>query len=434
MSRGNAEVNSGSTMDPTPQIPEAQAAQIREFVFAGRKIQAIKLLRESTPGLGLAEAKTVIEKLEAELRQTSREKFTGKSGGCGARAALFFIALLILLMAAHAWAASRAGTYLKKDDAWFAGDEGRRIAANILSWQAEAGDWPKNTDTATVPYSGEPAKLKGTFDNGATCDEIRFLGRAFLATRDEKCRDAAINGLDHILLAQYGNGGWPQTFPPGNGYPRYITFNDDAMVRLMNFVREISREERWIFVGEERRRKAGEAFEKGVQCILQCQIRDTKSGKLAVWCAQHDEKDFSPRPARSYELPSFSGSESVGVLRLLMSIEKPRPEIVAAVEGAVEWIKHSRIAGIKVVEVPDEKAPKGKDKRVVEDADGPGLWARFYEIDSGRPFFCDRDGVKKYSLAEIGYERRNGYAWYGNWGEELLREYPQWKRKIESQN
>ncbi|MEI7731270.1 MAG: pectate lyase [Verrucomicrobiota bacterium] len=32
-------------------------------------------------------------------------------------------------------------------------------------------------------------------------------------------------------------------------------------------------------------------------------------------------------------------------------------------------------------------------------------------------------------LAEIGYERRNGYAWYGNWPAALLdKEYPAWKR------
>src|SRR2546430_6356460 len=62
-------------MDEKPQIPEAQATQIREFVFAGRKIEAIKLLRQST-GLQLLDAKTVIEKLEAELRQASPEKFT----------------------------------------------------------------------------------------------------------------------------------------------------------------------------------------------------------------------------------------------------------------------------------------------------------------------------------------------------------------------
>src|SRR5258705_8959477 len=178
-------------------IPESQATQIREFVFSGRKIQAIKLLRQSTPGLGLADAKTVIEKLEEELRQTSAEKFTARKSGCTVQAGVFLLVLIVLLVASHAFAASRARDFLKRDDSWFATDEGKRIVGNVISWQSEAGDWPKNTDTATVSYSGERDKLHGTFDNGATCDEIRLLSRAFAAGADEKARDAAIQGIDH---------------------------------------------------------------------------------------------------------------------------------------------------------------------------------------------------------------------------------------------
>ena len=42
---------------------------------------------------------------------------------------------------------------------------------------------------------------------------------------------------------------------------------------------------------------------------------------MTAWCAQHDEKDYRPRPGRTYELASLSGAESVGVVRLLMSLE-----------------------------------------------------------------------------------------------------------------
>jgi len=417
-----------------PQIPEAQAAQIREFVFAGRKIQAIKLLREST-GLQLVDAKTVVEKLEAELRQTSPEKFTARKSGCGTGVVCCLLFVVCCVWFASAALGARARDYLKKDEAWFASEEGGRIAENVLSWQAEAGSWPKNVDTASAAHEGERGKLKGTFDNGATTDEIRLLGRAFAATKEEKYRQAVLLGIDHILMAQYENGGWPQSFPPGNGYPKYITFNDDCMVKLMVLMREISREEKWEFVGAERKVKAGKAFGRGVECILKCQIRNAKSGKLSAWCAQHDQLTFEARPARAYELPSVSGSESVGIVKLLMSIEKSSPRVVESVNAAVQWLQSARIAGIKVIEVPDEKSPKGKDKRVVEDPGGPGLWARFYEMDTGKPFFCDRDGLKKYSLAEIGYERRNGYAWYGTWGEELIRnEYPVWVKRMESKN
>ena len=71
------------------------------------------------------------------------------------------------------------------------------------------------------------------------------------------------------------------------------------------------------------------------------------------------------------------------------------------------------------------------NKVMVNDPNAPALWARFYEIGSNRPIFAGRDGVKKYSIAEIEAERRNGYAWYGAWGDSLLREYARWKARTE---
>ena len=52
------------------------------------------------------------------------------------------------------------------------------------------------------------------------------------------------------------------------------------------------------------------------------------------------------------------------------------------------------------------------------------------ELDNNKPFFCDRDGIKKATLAEIGYERRNGYGWYTNEPNELLKKYQIWKNKL----
>jgi pectinesterase len=57
------------------------------------------------------------------------------------------------------------------------------------------------------------------------------------------------------------------------------------------------------------------------------------------------------------------------------------------------------------------------------------LLARFYDLETGKPFFCDRDGIKKASLAEIGDERRNGYSWYSNSFEGLKKKYDKWFEK-----
>ena len=40
--------------------------------------------------------------------------------------------------------------------------------------------------------------------------------------------------------------------------------------------------------------------------------------------------------------------------------------------------------------------------------------------------FCGRDGVKKYDIAEIEPERRNGYAWYGTWGKKVAEDHARW--------
>ncbi|HUT57687.1 MAG TPA: pectate lyase [Phycisphaerae bacterium] len=321
-----------------------------------------------------------------------------------------------------------AGAYLRKPDDWYRGEDALQIAAHVLSYQAPGGGWPKNVDTTAAPYTGDPAKLRPTFDNSATTDELRFLARVHAATGTARFGQAVGKGLDYILQAQYPTGGWPQSYPPGTGYPRHITFNDSAMVRLMQFLREVAADERYEFVGAARRRAARVAFDRGIQCILRCQIK--VNGRLTAWCAQHDERDYRPRPARSYELASLSGAESVGVVRLLMSLKDPSPEVVRAVDAAVTWFREAALRGIKVVPKEDPEAPNGRDREVVEDPAAPLLWARFYEIATNRPIFCDRDGVPKRRLADIGYERRNGYAWLGTWPQTLLeKEYPRWRAR-----
>ncbi|MFO0808409.1 MAG: pectate lyase [Gemmataceae bacterium] len=338
-------------------------------------------------------------------------------------------AMASLLILVGTVSAAGPRTYLKKPDEWFATDEAKRIAANILSYQADLGGWPKNTDTAATPYAGDRKELKPTFDNGATTDELRFLGRVFKATKDDRYRAAVIKGIDYILKAQYSTGGWPQYAPPPKSYHRYITFNDDAMVRLMEFLREVYSSDSFAFVGDERRMSAKSAFDRGIACILKCQIK--VGGKPTAWCAQHDEVDYAPRPGRTFELVSISGAESVGIVRLLMSLEKPSAEVVAAVDGAVAWFEAAKLMGIRVEVRKDDKGPKGFNKVVVKDSSAPPMWARFSEIGTNRPIFADRDGVAKHDLAEIGYERRNGYSWLGTWPQKVLdQEYPAWKKRV----
>ena len=311
-------------------------------------------------------------------------------------------------------------TFLEKPDSWYLGPEGATVVVNVLSHQSEQGSWPKNIDTTADRYTGDRSRLRGTFDNGATFGELRLLARAYRASRNERALAAFFKGLDHVLHAQYPTGGWPQFDPPGKGYARYITYNDGAMVNILEFLSDVARSAEFSFVDAARRSAAAKAFAAGIACILKCQI--LVNGERTIWCAQHDEITLEPRWGRSFEPPALTSAESAGILRLLMGQDNPGPELKQAIRAGVRWFQRSRIEGIR-------QTQRNGDKIILADKDAPPLWPRFSEIGTNRPVFCGRDGVIQYDIARIEPERRNGYAWYGTWGSDVAARYSRWKAR-----
>jgi PelA/Pel-15E family pectate lyase len=319
-------------------------------------------------------------------------------------------------------------------------DEVEKIADNILLYQKENGGWPKNYDMmAELTVEQKKALLASrtetntTIDNGATYEQIRYLAKAYQRTQNPNHRDACLRGLDFLLDAQYPNGGWPQFFPDTSGYRKYITFNDGAMIGVMQIFWEINQgTSHFGFVDAQRRARIKDAFERGIDAILKCQI--VENGVPTAWCQQHDNRDFRPQHARSYELPSICGAESAEIVLFLMQIQNPSARLVKAVEDAVQWFKKAQITGLKVEEV---KAPKAQfmfhsadfDRVVVKDPSAPPIWARFYQLGTGRPLFSNRDGKPVYSLAEVDRERRTGYGWYTYDPARVMEKYPAWKKK-----
>ena len=320
--------------------------------------------------------------------------------------------------------------------AWYGSAQAVRVADQVLLYQRRSGGWPKNIDMARALTDAERREVAGaaadtdsTIDNGATTTQLRFLARVYDATRANRFRAAFEAGFDYLLAAQYPNGGWPQFFPLRDDYSRHITFNDDAMVRAMEVLRD-SAEGRapFGFVDEPRRARAREAVRRGIALILRAQVR--VQGRLTAWCAQHDEVTLAPAKARTYEHPSLSGSESVGILRFLMSLPDPSADVVAAVEAGVAWLRAAQLSGIRVERRADDSLPGGFDRVVVRDPSAPPIWARFYEIGTNRPIFSGRDSIIRDDMASIEHERRVNYAWYGYWPETVLKSYPDWKRAI----
>jgi PelA/Pel-15E family pectate lyase len=322
--------------------------------------------------------------------------------------------------------------------AWYGSAEAIRIADNLLLYQRDIGGWDKNIDMANELSAEDRAKLEkekhdpeshSTIDNDSTYTQIRYLARVYSATHEARFAAAFRRGFEYLMKAQYPDGGWPQFYPLRHGYWDHITYNDDAMVGVLETLRAIvNRAPEYAFLTDAERARARQAVARGIECILKTQI--TENGKLTVWCAQHDEKTLAPAKARAYEHPSLSGSESVGIVEFLMGIERPSPEVVRSIEGAVAWLRANQITGIRIVQKPAPGTPKGYDNTVVQDPAAPPLWARFYELDTNRPIFSGRDSVIRYSLAEIEYERRNGYRWYVDRPARLLdKEYPEWAAK-----
>ncbi|NCI51623.1 pectate lyase [Sediminibacterium roseum] len=314
------------------------------------------------------------------------------------------------------------------------------VAENMLAYQRAAGGWPKAVNEIKVDYNkvlsdAERTAIKNdsmhkdaTIDNAATMREIRYLAKAFKKTRNPDYLRAAEKGIRYYLRAQYANGGWPQYYPDSALYRSQITYNDDAMVNVLNVLQDVLESKNDLDVIDRAYVPAiADAVNRGVQCILKTQI--VVDGKRTAWCAQYNKKTLQPEMARKFELASLSGSESVGITRFLMRVKDPSEEIKNAVKAAVEWFEKVKITGYKYGDVNAPNEPKGKD-RVITPEPGSVIWARFYEIGTNRPFFTGRDSVKKYDVREIESERRNGYAWYGTWPEKLLKtEYPAWKRE-----
>lgn len=325
---------------------------------------------------------------------------------------------------------------LNRPATWYGTEEALRIADNMMVFQRKSGGWPKNVDMTRILTDAEKRELAefadeplSTIDNGATVTQMIFLARAFSRSADPRIALSFLKGLDYLLEAQYGNGGWPQYYPRRQGYFSHITFNDDAMIGVMRLLRDVSgNAAEYAFVDAGRKKRSAAAVGRGIRCILRTQIR--VKGRLTAWCAQYDEHTLEPAGARRYELPSLSGQETVGIVRFLMQEEPPTPEVVRSVTAAVEWLDRVRIRGIRVVREPDASSPTGWNRVIVRDPDAPSLWARFYQIGPDRPFFSDRDGRVVFDLSEISAERRNAYGWLGTWPEELLtREFPVWRGK-----
>ena len=320
----------------------------------------------------------------------------------------------------------------QKDSAFFNTEEARRVGDLLLLYQRNTGGWPKNVNmvmplTAAQKDSVVRQKTRqddSTIDNKATSMQMTFLARLYQQTRDNRYRDAFRRAMTFLLSGQYDNGGWPQFWPKNRDYQVHITYNDNAIVNVLKIFRDVMKDRAPYHAGlvdDDMRRQTAKAFDNGIDCILATQI--VVDGQPTIWCQQHDTVTLKPAKARAYELPSFCTQESAAITFLLMQVSKPDERIIRAVNGAMKWFEAHKITGWRLEKY---KADGKSDLRLVSDEKAVPMWARYYDLEEGKPFFCDRDGQPKRSIDEIGYERRTGYSWYNTEPQELYARYETW--------
>jgi PelA/Pel-15E family pectate lyase len=320
---------------------------------------------------------------------------------------------------------------IAQDSTHISNKQRQAIAAadRVLACQRANGGWAKGAgNQGELELLFARQREDTTLDNGTTHSQIRRLAEAHSMSDLPRFKHGAMAGIEYLLDAQYENGGWPQRYPRRDGYARFITYNDGAMVGALGVLRDAAEGSGpFAWVGKNMRVQVAGAVARGIDCLLACQVK--VNGVLTAWGQQHDEISFLPRPARSFEPVSLCSSESVGVVQFLMSLESPGPGIINAVHAAIAWLSGpARLEGIRQINDPLT------GKHIIEDEQAPSLWARLYEIGSNRPVFGNRDGKVYYALADISDERRDGYSWYVNSPQKLIGEdYPLWQKRIAGQ-
>ena len=310
-------------------------------------------------------------------------------------------------------------------------DAAKAAAEGLAAGQLESGGWDylidfdpekmllsylRNDVGKLSPAQIAKRRNTTTYDDDTTQSALRFL-LAVVDTdkgkgdaRDGRIREALDYGLKKMIEAQYPNGAWPQRwagkahpieefpvmkarFP--RSYPReypkvnyfgHYTLNDNTLhdcigVMLDAFHRTGNAE--YL-----------EAAKKGGDFIILAQMPQPQP----VWAQQYNAQ-MEPAWARAFEPPAVTGNESVGAIRMLMElhVETGDEKFLKPIPDAIAWFKRSKLES--------------------------GLWARYYELETNKQIFGDRDGKIYFRLADLSEERQHGYSWSGDYGATNMMSY-----------
>ena len=318
---------------------------------------------------------------------------------------------------------------------WYRSEVGRNLIASVISFQMPSGGWYKTAPRSIIRQSGQgyspEFSAEATIDNDATSSELKFLSKAalYVDEADRPLIEASINdGVAYLLAAQYPNGGWPQMWPLRGGYHDAITLNDDAYLNVLEVLADVANgKDGFKNVPANLKEKANGAYLKGINLLLSLQV--VSGGRKSIWGQQYDALTLTPTSARNYEMASLASGESANILLYFMTFDNPPQSAKIAIKCGVEFFETHKIVG----KAWDKKEPNG-DRQLFDKPDAPPLWSRYYDINTGKSIFGDRDKAIYDDVNDISAERRNGYSWFNTSGSNVIANYTRWRTKYNRNN
>lgn len=230
-----------------------------------------------------------------------------------------------------------------------------------------------------------------TFDDDKSQSALRFLMQLDqeLQFQHAGIHEAAEYAIDAFLKAQYPNGAWPQryegssqaetsidptleaSFPeswprefPECNYGRFYTLNDNTMGDLIETMLDA-----WDVYAD---RRAFDAALRAGDFLLLAQLPPPQPG----WAQQYSAA-MHPAWARKFEPPAITGSESQGVMLILLRLYRRTGEsrFLESLPAALRYYRASLL--------PD------------------GRLARFYELRTNRPLYFTKDYQLTYSDQDL---------------------------------
>jgi hypothetical protein len=293
------------------------------------------------------------------------------------------------------------------DDAFLAAARG--AARALMDCQLVSGGWESDFDfeggdpqrhflrRAFLAGDTDQGKRRNesTLDDNKTQSALLFLlelAHTVPGRSDPDLQAALRHGMDGLLAAQNRIGSWPQKFDgpapqdgivakasipedwpkkwPDAKYSRFHTLNDGNLERIVHLLLRAH-----DLTGEDRYRNAARRVG---DFLLLAQFDPPQAG----WAQQYNER-MEPVWARKFEPPSLSSSESFGAAATLFELWLATGDEAyrASLPGALDWLERSRLPG--------------------------GGWARFYELRTNRPLYCEAGSYR------LTYEDSNLPTHYG---------------------